>query len=73
MSKAVALKKELKTLSLQDLGIKVDMLQRELFSLRLHTATSPVKDKTQFRKLRKDIARALTELHLRKLQVENYS
>jgi ribosomal protein L29 len=68
MSKASVLNKELKTLSLQDLGVKVDMLQRELFSLRLHTATSPIKDKTQFRKLRKDIARALTQLRLKELE-----
>jgi ribosomal protein L29 len=69
MSKASVLNKELKELSLQDLSIKVDMLQRELFSLRLHAATSPIKDKTQFRKLRKDIARTLTQLRLKELEV----
>jgi len=69
MSKASILNKELKGLSLQDLNVKVDMLQRELFSLRLHTATSPIKDKTQFRKLRKDIARALTQLRLKEFEI----
>jgi ribosomal protein L29 len=69
MSRASVLNKELKELSLQDLRVKVDILQRELFSLRLHAATSPIKDKTQFRKLRKDIARALTKLRLKELEV----
>jgi len=55
-------KNELKTLSKLELVSKVDDLRRELFSLRLHSKTSPVQNFKQFRKLRKDIARALTYL-----------
>ncbi len=53
-------KKELKTLSGSELISKIDELRRELFSLRLHSVTSPVKDNKQFKKLKKNIARALT-------------
>ncbi len=55
-------KNELKALSELELISKVDDLRRELFSLRLHSKTSPLKNFTQFKKLRKDIARALTYL-----------
>jgi large subunit ribosomal protein L29 len=53
-----------KDLTKQELMAKADELRRELFSLRLHTSTSPVKDTTHFRKLKKDIARVLTQLHM---------
>ncbi len=54
--------KELKTMDVQSLALKLDDLRRELFSIRLQAATSTIKDKMQFKKLRKDIARALTYL-----------
>lgn len=57
--------KELRDLSAHDLTVKIDALRRELFSLRLHAATSPVKDHTQFKKLRKSIAYGLTCLRQR--------
>jgi large subunit ribosomal protein L29 len=57
------IKQELKELSVNDLVAKVDSLRRELFSLRLHAATQPLKDYTLYKKLRRDIARALTYLH----------
>lgn len=56
------IKNELKMLSIEDLVERVDGLRRELFSLRLHSATEAVKDKTQFKRLRKNIARGLTYL-----------
>lgn len=55
-------KNELKALSELELVSKVDDLRRELFSLRLHSKTSPVANPTQFKKLRKAIARTLTYL-----------
>jgi len=55
-------KNELKALSELELISKVDDLRRELFSLRLHSKTSPVSNPTMFKKLRKDIARTLTVL-----------
>lgn len=54
------LKQELKSLSAQELVFKIEAMRRELFSLRLHTAKAPVKDQTQFKKLRKAIACGLT-------------
>lgn len=56
------IKEELKKLSVEELVAKADVLHRDLFSLRLHAATTPLKDKTQFKKLRKDRARVLTYL-----------
>ncbi len=55
-------KQELRSLTSQELQTRIDALKRELFSLRLHAATSPVKDYKQFKKLRHTIARALTYL-----------
>lgn len=57
------LNKEFNQMSVQELLSKVEELRRELFSLRLHSATTPVTDKMQFKKLRKNIARALTHLN----------
>lgn len=54
------LKNELKNLPLQDLALKIDELRKTLFSLKLQDVSTGVKDKAQFTKLRKDIARALT-------------
>jgi len=53
---------ELKALSELELIAKADDLRRELFSLRLHSKTSPVENFTQFKKLRRNIARVLTYL-----------
>ena len=41
----------------------VDNLRLELFTLRLRMRTAHIKDYSQFKKLRKDIARALTIVH----------
>lgn len=54
------IKNELKNMTAQDLFLKIDALRRDLLSLRLQDSTKPVVDKTQFNKLRKNIARALT-------------
>lgn len=53
-------KKDFKQLSFDDLRLKVDTLRKELFNVRLNAVTAHVKDYSQFKKLRKDIARALT-------------
>lgn len=57
------IKNELQQLSIDELVSKVDVLRRELFTLKLNAATAHVKDYSQFKKLRKDIARALTIVH----------
>ncbi len=54
------LKSELKKMSLQDLALKADDLRKELFSLRLQDLNTGIKDKSQFKKLRRSIACTLT-------------
>jgi ribosomal protein L29 len=56
------IKEELKQLNQQELITRVDALRRELFSLTLNSKTSHVKDNSQFKKIRKNLARALTYL-----------
>lgn len=53
-------KKELSTLNTQDLHERLDGLRRELFGLKLNKLTSHIKDNSQFKKLKCDIARVLT-------------
>jgi len=53
-------KKGLKGLSVAELDTKIEALRRELFNLRLNATTAHVKDYSQFGKLRRSIARALT-------------
>lgn len=59
-------KENFEKLNKDQLKVKVDNWRAELFSLRLTAATSHVKDNSQFRKLRKNIARALTFLSTHK-------
>ncbi|HRN77688.1 MAG TPA: 50S ribosomal protein L29 [Candidatus Dependentiae bacterium] len=60
--KVTKLKAELNQLNVGDLKIKLDQLRRELFTLRLNSSTAHVKDYSQFIKLRRTIARVLTQL-----------
>ncbi len=60
MKKSV--KEELKNRSVADLKIAVETLQRDLFSARLHAATKPLQDNSHAKKMKKNIARALTYL-----------
>jgi ribosomal protein L29 len=55
-------KEELKQMDLKDLILKLDAIRRDCFSLRLNSSTSHVKDYSQFKKGRKNIARVLTLL-----------
>lgn len=54
---------ELKGLTEQEVQVKVEGWRRELFGLRLNSRTSHVKDYSQFKTLRKNIARGLTFLN----------
>ncbi|MBN1549733.1 50S ribosomal protein L29 [Candidatus Babeliales bacterium] len=55
-------KQELHNSSVQELREKVEGYRRELFSLQLNATTAHVKDYSQFSKLKKNLARALTYL-----------
>lgn len=59
------IKNDIKNMSDKELVVKLDALRRELFTLRLNTATAHVKDYSQFNKARKNIARVLTFLRLK--------
>lgn len=54
-------REDLKGMKPAELQKRINTLRRELFSLRLNAATAHVKDYSQFSKLRRQIARALTE------------
>jgi ribosomal protein L29 len=56
-------KKELKNLDAQALKQEVTSLKKELFNLKLTKITGQLKDLSQFKKLRVQIARALTYLN----------
>lgn len=51
---------QLHTLTQEQLVEKVDEYRRDLFGLRLKSSNEPVKDFSQFKKLRRNIARSLT-------------
>ncbi len=60
--KVTKFKQELDGLSVQDLRKKLDQLRREAFSLRLNATTAHIKDYSEFKKFRKNVARVLTRL-----------
>jgi large subunit ribosomal protein L29 len=55
-------KEDLKALDAVQLEQAAEGFRRELFSLRLTSAAAHVEDFSQFKKLRKNVARALTLL-----------
>lgn len=58
--KETKFKDELKQLDATGLKAKLDAVRRELFNVQLNATTAHVKDYSQFKKLKKDIARVLT-------------
>jgi ribosomal protein L29 len=55
-------KNELKNMNEQELVQHIENSRAQLFSLNLNSATTHIKDYSQYKKLRKSIARALTYL-----------
>lgn len=55
-------REELKELSVEELRARLEVFRRELFSLHLNASTTHIKDYSQFKKLRKSVARALAYL-----------
>lgn len=53
--------KEVHKLSDEEIQVEVKRLRRRLFELRTQAVTEKIEDTSQFRKIRKDIARLLTE------------
>jgi large subunit ribosomal protein L29 len=53
--------KEVHKLSEEELDIEVKRLRRRLFELRCQAVTEKIEDTSQFGKIKKDVARLLTE------------
>ena len=52
---------EVHKLSDEEIDVEVKRLRRKLFELRTQAVTEKIQDTSQFGKIRKDIARILTE------------
>ena len=57
--------KEVHKLSGEELDIEVTRLRRRLFEVRTQAVTEKIQDTSQFGKIRKDLARLLTEKSMR--------
>jgi large subunit ribosomal protein L29 len=58
---------EIRDLSVTDIQARMAELEEERFRLRFRSATEPLEDPLQLRKIRKDIARLKTVLREREL------
>jgi ribosomal protein L29 len=61
-------KETLKKSNKPELIQEIDALRREYFKLRLNSSTAHIKDYSQFKKLRRNIARAMTYLRQQDMQ-----
>jgi large subunit ribosomal protein L29 len=57
---------EIRRMSDEELKGQLGVLRERLYRLRTQTVTEKVEDTSQLRKLRKDIARVLTEMNARR-------
>ena len=57
--------KAVQKLSGEELEIEIDNLRKKLFELKTQSVTEKIQDTSQFKKIRKDIARLLTEQSVR--------
>jgi len=53
--------KEVHALKDEEIGIELTRLREKLYTMRVQSVTEKVEDNSQFGKVRKDIARLLTE------------
>ena len=63
------IKEEFKLLSNEELKIKLEALRRERLNLLMSASTEHVKDSSQFKKLRRNIARVLSYLQQKQKEV----
>jgi ribosomal protein L29 len=59
------LMQKLQQLSVEDLQKRLDSTRQDLFGLRINTASTQVKDYSQYKKLRKQTARILTAMQIK--------
>jgi ribosomal protein L29 len=64
-------KKEIALLSVVDLRERLDQMRKELFSLRINSSVTHIKDYSHFAKLRGNIARVLTALSQKEKTMSN--
>ena len=57
------IKQELRDMNVEQLQSRILMLKNELFVLRLNSSTAHIKDYSQFKKLRRALACAITYLN----------
>ena len=60
--------KEVKELSIEELGEKLKSFKKELSEMKMTHAISPIENPMQIKNLRKTVARINTELTLRSVQ-----
>ena len=60
--------KEIRALKDEELDVLVGQFREKLFRLRSQTVTEKVEDNSQFGKLKRDVARLLTEKNARRAQ-----
>jgi large subunit ribosomal protein L29 len=60
--------KEVKELSIDELGEKLQSFKKELYDMKMTHAISPIENPMQIKKLRRTVARINTELTLRSIQ-----
>lgn len=56
---------EVRALSDEEIGVEIKRLRMELFDLRTQSVTEKIEDTSRFSKVKKDIARLLTERNAR--------
>lgn len=61
----------LRDLSVQDLFDKEETLRKELFNLRFQAATGHIENPNRFKGVRRDIARILTVIQVKKHKVKS--
>ena len=61
---------EVHKLSDEEIQVETQRLRKRLFELRTQAVTEKIADTSQFRKVRKDIARVLTEVAVRRRKAE---
>jgi large subunit ribosomal protein L29 len=69
--KQMGFTQKIQQLSAEDLQKKLDGTRQDLFGLRINSATSQVKDCSQYKKLRKQIARILTVMQSKEVEVQS--
>ncbi|MBK7404479.1 MAG: 50S ribosomal protein L29 [Phycisphaerales bacterium] len=58
---------ELKKMRDEEIGIELKRLREKLFTLRSQAVTEKIEDISQFKKIRRDVARLLTEQRAREM------